>query len=163
MTPADASLNKRRATRGERLPVEDAAALSSVRGRHSCRIRVSHARKGRTGLIRLTFRLRADLGRSEGDGLEVTSFSHDEEELRRVNTVLDDARSAKLGSDASATPKPPQHDALPSATRAASQRRLTTGRPLKGVFQTVVWSCSARFAGEYSHDPRRRCVGSYLG
>lgn len=142
-TPADAHLNKRRATCGER---------RHARKTDGYRICVSHAQEERAGLIRLTFRLRADLGRSEGDGLDVTSFSHDEDELRRVNTVLDDTRSTKLGSasrisDASvrANTEPPQHRALPSATRAASPRRLTMilGRRPKCMRHTVVCSCSA--------------------
>jgi hypothetical protein len=103
--------------------------------------------------------------------LDVTSFSHDEEEVRRVNTVLDDARSAELGSasrisDASAraSAEPPTHEALLSATRAASQRRLTTGQGVRPNFMrhTMVGPALQRFASEYFDDQRRRCMGAYL-
>ena len=99
--------------------------------------------------------------------MDVTSFSHDEEEVRRVNTVLDEARSAELGSasrisDASAraSAEPPTHEAeaLLSATRAASQRRLTTGQGVRPNFMrhTVVGPALQRFASEYFDDQRRR-------
>ena len=137
------------------------AASGAAHGRH----RLPVPRIACVGLIRLTFRFRADLGRSEANGLDVTSFSHDEEEVRRVNTVLDDARSAELGSasrisDASAraSAEPPTHEALLSATRAASQRRLTTGQGVRPNFMrhTMVGHALQRFASEYFDDQRRR-------